>query len=60
MFIVDRDGISYEVGLFKNVLLTPEIHEFGRKHFGHLKMTDHPSTLVPCILRSPVELGQEG
>jgi hypothetical protein len=47
MYIVDRDGVSYEIGLFGNVPLTPEIQEFGRKHFAHLKMTDHPITLAP-------------
>jgi hypothetical protein len=47
IFITDRDGVSYEVGLFANGPLTPELVEFGRKHFGHLKTTDRTSTLVP-------------
>jgi len=47
MFIADRDGVSYEVGLFKNVPVTSEMLEFGQMQFGHLKMTDRPSTLIP-------------
>jgi hypothetical protein len=55
MFIVDRDHVSYEVGFRESVTFTPEIHEFGRQHFAHLKMAHDASTLVPqsCLAQRP-------
>lgn len=47
MFVVDRDGVSYEVGLFKDVPITSEMLTYGEKHFGKLKITDRLGTLLP-------------
>lgn len=47
MFIADRDGKSYEVGLRADIPMTPEAIAFGHTHFGHLKITTRRSTIVP-------------
>jgi hypothetical protein len=45
----NRDGVSYEVGLFANVPISPEMREIGEKYFGKLRIADHSSSLLPEV-----------
>ncbi len=47
MVIADRDGSNFELMMIINHSTSSEVRQLGQAFFGSLKMTDHPSTLVP-------------